>query len=391
MSNENQIILFSRSGFIERDRSIAILRLDMCQHYVGQPVIVRYYVDIDQTEIDTLYAIGIKDGVGKDCYKVISLGGLNLVRNVVTELPDVSALTHGELYLYQDEGGKWNYVYEISGVRQIDPILGGPFIFANIEDRYRWFFLDGKLKREDDFYSTAEIDKKFDLVNSSLQEFEEVLKRLDAIEAELKEHKDMLVELDSEVFPLSLSFTNKTGNLFLTGTTQDITFEAIVTRKGEDITKECTFTVNDEEVVLNEDNQFIITKLTGTRTFNLVATYPKLGITKEASSTVNFGYNFWYGVIPAEWEITEANVLALGNTKLQIKQNLTYTMNLSQQKLAFVCPKVYGKLSHIYDANNFDYIDDYTVTELEVNTYQYYVYVKNKEVTISNFRQAYTY
>lgn len=391
MSRELTKIVFSRSEFIERDRSIAILRLDMCQHLVGQPVIVRYYVDDEQREIDTLYAIGIRDGVGPECYKVVSLGGLNLVRNVVTELPDISALTHGELYLYQDEGGGWNYVYEVNGTRQIDAIVGGPYCFTNIEDRYRWFYIDKKLKREDDFYSKGEMDKKLALIEGNLLEFEEVIGRLDKLEEEVKLNHDMLVELDCEVFPLSLSIANKTGSLFLTGTEQNVTFQPEVIRKKQDITAECTFTVNGEDTVLNEENQFTITHLTGSRTFKVVATFPVLGITKEASSVVNFGYNFRYGIVPAAWEITEANILSLGNTKLQLKQTTTYTMDLKGQKLAFVCPKVYGKLSHIFDANNFDYIADYDVTEIEVAGYQYYVYLKKSEVTITNFRQVYTY
>ena len=72
----------------------------------------------------------------KDCYKIISLGGLELVRNVVTELPDVSALVHGELYLYEDQSsGKWYYVYEIGNERQIDEIIAPPTIYVNIQAR----------------------------------------------------------------------------------------------------------------------------------------------------------------------------------------------------------------------------------------------------------------
>ena len=103
MSSEAYIIRINRSQYVERDRSIAILRLDQCQHYIGQPVQVRYYSNPEQTEIDTVVAIGIQNGIGKDCYKVLSLGGLVLVRNVVLDPPDVSQLTHGEIYLCPDE------------------------------------------------------------------------------------------------------------------------------------------------------------------------------------------------------------------------------------------------------------------------------------------------
>ena len=47
-------IRISRSKYIERDRSIAILRLEAAEHLLGQPVMVRYYTDSTQTEYDTI-------------------------------------------------------------------------------------------------------------------------------------------------------------------------------------------------------------------------------------------------------------------------------------------------------------------------------------------------
>lgn len=386
MSNTTNIRI-SRSKYIERDRGIAILRLNLAQHLVGQPVMVRYYVDEEQTETDTLFAIGIKDGVGEDCYKVISLGGLNLVSDVVNELPDVSALTHGELYLYQDPEDKaWYYVYEVDNERQLEKITGGPYTFNNIKDKYRWFFNDGILRREDDFYSRDEIDSTLN------DRFSAVIDRIEALEEEVKKHHDWLVEIDKEVFPLTVTFTNKTGTLFLTGTTQNITYNINVVRKGESVKNDCTYTINGSAIMIDDSGNYTKTGVTSTTTFNLVATYTELGITGTASNTVNFGYYFYYGAIPASgWTINETNVKALANRRLQIKQTTTFTTNLSLQKIAFACPSTYGAIAHIYDANSFDYINDYTRSSITVDGFDYYVYVKNSEVTVTNFRQQFTY
>ena len=382
----SNIIKISRSKYIEEDRHIAWMRLNMAQHYVGQPIMVRYYVDAEKTQTDTLYAIGIKNGIGEDCYKVISLGGLNIITDVVYELPDVSDLTHGELYLYKDpDTEQWCYVYVIDNERQIEPIVGD-YAFANLADKYTWFYKDGVLKREDDFYAEDEIDK----IIVDLKD--ELLLRITALEDEVKKHHDWLVEIDKEVWPLSVTFTNKTGTLFLTGTTQNITFNVVVMRKGESVVDDCTFTLNGETITLDDDGNYTKTGVTTTTTFKLGVKYTPLDMTGSGSNTVTFGYNFYYGIIPASgWTVSESNVKALGNTKLQAKTNTTYIMNLNSQKLAFACPKIYGKLTHIYDANQFDYIAEYDVSEVNINGYDYYVYVKKTEVTITNFRQVYTY
>lgn len=387
MDNINETkIRISRSKYIEKDRSIAILRLNMANHLVGQPVMVRYYVDEEQTETDTLFAIGIKDGVGEDCYKVISLGGLNLVSDVVTELPDVSSLVHGELYLYQDENKEWYYVYETENERQIEKITGGPYTFTNIKDKYRWFYRDGILRREDDFYSTEEIDIQIGDLS------ETTLKRIEELEKGQEIQDNWLTEIDKVVFPLTLTFKNNTGTLFLTGTTQNIQYNIQVIRKEESVRDNCTYTLNGSTITLDSEGNYTENNVISTTTFNLVATYTPLGITKSASNTVTFGYNFYYGVIPANgWEINSDNIKSLGNTKLQAKTTTTFTTNLNLQKIAFASPVVYGAINHIYDANNFDYINDYTRSTINIDSFEYYIYVKNSEVTVTNFRQQFTY
>lgn len=425
MSSDTKIRI-SRSKYIEKNRPQAVLRMDLAEHLVGQPIMVRYFVDESQTTIDCITAIGIKDGIGRDCYRIISLGGMDLIRGVVEELPDVSELVHGEVYLYEDqETLEWFYVYLVDNGRQIEKITGGPYIFLNIEDRIVWYFTDGVLRREGDFYTREEVDRmhqgiqdiitKLDNrltekinsieenINQAIPDLNQKITdldnklttRIDDLETNLEErldkHDEWLVELDKELFPLELTFTNLTGTLFLTGTTQDITFKSTVIRKSEDITTNCTFTLNNTPITLNSNGEYTENGVNTTTTFSLVATYPELGITKSASNTVNFGYNFYYGVIPVDWEITEENIKNLSQVKLQIKQNITFVSNLSQQKIAFTCPTVYGKLKFIKDSNNLDYLSDYNINNITIDGYEYYVYTKKVEATISNFYQTFTY
>lgn len=367
--NEDTPIKLSRSRYIERDRSIAILRLDEHYFYVGEPVIVRYYVDPEtQEEIDTLIAVGIQEGLGKECYQVVSLGGLVLVRDVVDELPDVSQLVHGELYLYHNpDDSLWYYVYkpESSNERQIEQIKAPDTVFVNIETRYRWFWKDGVLKREDDFYSRTEVD-------------------------------DIINELVNLVSPPTLTASIQEGTLFESGTSQTITLEIHVLNSMDvDVTKTCKIFIDDQEVVLNRINCIQFSNQQANRDFVIKAEY-NVGSIKRTLETVvklRFGYYFYYGIVDQDWVPSSPEVRNLGNSVLSVRQNFIWNdITLEKQKTVFAYPKVYGLMSHIYDDNGLCYIPDYLVYEIELPGEEvYYVYVKKDIVQIENFNQHFIF
>lgn len=161
MAADDIKLKISRSKWIESSRDYAILRLDTgINHMTGQPVMVRYYTDDSQETVDVIFAIGINNGKGHDCYKVVSFGQNVEVWGVGSTLPTADKLTHSELYLYFDtEVGNWNYVYLSGDDRKIVPIENNEeVIFYDLSTGYRWFSLNGKVKREDDFYTKSEVD-----------------------------------------------------------------------------------------------------------------------------------------------------------------------------------------------------------------------------------------
>lgn len=136
------LIKISRATNIEDRINLAIIRLDSINHYFGQPVMIRYYEDPEKTKINCIFAIGIKDGIGKDCYKIISIKGIRYVRDVVEQIPDVSALTHNEIYLWKnDVDNKWSYVYLDGESRTVTPIEEDKeYIFTNIENGFNYYY-----------------------------------------------------------------------------------------------------------------------------------------------------------------------------------------------------------------------------------------------------------
>lgn len=364
-------IQISRSKFIEKSRPVAILRLNEYKFLKGEPVMLNYYKknpDL-KTDIDTLVAIGIKDGIGEDCYRIISAGGTVPVRGVVNEIPDVSALVHGELYVL-NYNHSWFYVYLKEGEvnRTVESIpKDKQYIFLDLTTGYRWFYKNQECRREDDYFSKVEIDK----VLSQILE------------------KDAALEVNSE-----------SGTLFKTGGVHDITLSVFCRKKdGSDVSSKCTYFVNDVQVLRGDDGRVVVPNLNKTSTLSIVAKY---GISKDISVTlqkdivINFGYDFYYGVVPEDWKVLNSdNIKELSKKELRTRTNLKWTgINLSLQKLALAYPAAYGRLTNILDVHGIDYLSDYTLvssSDFKIDDFEYYVYVKLDPVTIDNFEQNYIF
>lgn len=402
--SSSYIIRLNRSQYIERDRSIAILRLNQCQHYVGQPVQVRYYTDDNQTEVDAVIAIGIDNGIGQDYYKVLSLGGLMLVRNVVSDPPDVSQLTHGEIYLCPDSNGVWSYMYEEGGERQIENITGGPFVFSSIEDRYRWFYRDGVLKREDDFNTQDEIDV---LLSGYEAKFEELTTKLDTLQ-------ELVYKNNTLTFPIRVSFYDETNSggshtVYSTGSRTGVNFVIRVTMTSVDIpsgdtttvdiTSDCTLTLNGETIQISStENLYTVENVSRTTSYTLVATYvdPDTGVTKTGTAyyTVPFGYPFYYGTVAASgWEVSQSSVLALGNSVVGNEDTVVeFEGALENQRVVIAVPSTYGNLMTAYDSvTGLNCITDYNIESCTVNDVLYSVYIKDLAITYSNFSQVFSF
>lgn len=361
-------IQISRNRNVARDRSIAVLKLNKLTHLVGQPVMVKYFSEPGISDkIDTLFALGIKNGVGEDCYKIISLSGLELIRDVVYHLPDISQLIHGELFIYKDENNTWNYVFEEDNERQVVPIKNlAPTVFVNIEDKFRWFWNGQNLKREDEFYSDVEMN-------------------------------NLLDDLSLIIGPPKLEVYSQDGYLFPTGETKDIRLTAKVTKfDGEDITGRCKFYIDKEKVEIGEEGNITIVGATKTKDYLIEAS-----ITSESGKVhtysvvlpIEFGFKFFYGPVPEDWELGEENLISLENKIIQSRKTVRYSsINLNYEKLVYSYPEFYGELIHIFDEHGLDYLEDYSLYKLPLSDgMTYNVYIKNDAVSIIDFEQSYQF
>ena len=112
----------------------------------------------------------------------------------------------------------------------------------------------------------------------------------------------------------------------------------------------------------------------------------KAGNVNASKSLKSYAYSY-YGVISGN-ELTLEDVAKL-NKATNTSKSYTVTYNLTNQRSVFLYPSSFGTLSTIKDANNFDYINSYTKSEITIDGVHYYVYILTDPVTISNFKQIF--
>ena len=93
----------------------------------------------------------------------------------------------------------------------------------------------------------------------------------------------------------------------------------------------------------------------------------------------------YYGVIDGS-EFIDTNGLT---SKLRTSKSDTIIISLTNQRIIYMYPKSFGDLTSIKDANNFDYINSYTLSNATVNDVEYNIYILTDPVTINNFKQIF--
>lgn len=194
---------------------------------------------------------------------------------------------------------------------------------------------------------------------------------------------EALNRINKELFPLTIAVSG--GGLFEKRTTQTITVTWSI-KEGSDIVIPETITVNNETVT-NTHTSKVFNNVTTNTTYTVKAV--KDGVTVTGSTSVTFVNPSYFGVVAANFTSTEDAIKAL-TKNVKNGKDYTGTANLNNQKTCYAYPKSFGALTAIKDANNFDYINSYTRTELTVWDEVYYVYVLTDATTIDGFKQIYS-
>ena len=194
---------------------------------------------------------------------------------------------------------------------------------------------------------------------------------------------EALNKINTELFPLSISVSG--GGLYEKRTTQTITVKWTIKEGSNTVTPD-TLSVNNESVSVSTTSK-VFEGVTGNTTYTVKAT--KNGVTVQGSTSVTFVNPSYFGAVDADFTPTEGAIKTLAKS---VKSTKSYTgsASLENQKTCYAYPKSMGALTAIKDANNFEYLQSYTRSEVTVWNETYYVYVLTDPVTIDTFKQIYS-
>ena len=141
--------LTSESGVISASLEEALIKLNTTVIQEGKPIIIRYYTDTDSklpNKIDSIFAVGISNGIGPGNYSIISDKGLTVVNNITEVEPDVTEIVYGQVFIYKNLSEGKNYkVYRI-GRNRIMELIKLPMIVSCISDRKLYYVTETEVR-----------------------------------------------------------------------------------------------------------------------------------------------------------------------------------------------------------------------------------------------------
>lgn len=191
-------------------------------------------------------------------------------------------------------------------------------------------------------------------------------------------------KINAELFPLTIRAFG--GGVYKLGSTIPSATIRWTIKEGDDIVIPDKLTINDDEVDTSLTNETLY-NLKSNTTIKISAT--KNGITVTSTISFIFVNPSYFGAVSNDFVASEELIIAL-TENIKNTKKYTGTISLNNQKTCYAYPKSFGALTTIKDSNNFEYINSYTRTELNVNNEVYYIYVLTDATTINNFKQIYS-
>ena len=216
--------------------------------------------------------------------------------------------------------------------------------------------------------------------------------------------EDIIKKILVKYLPPTATFTITPSNtLKLFGDTiTSETMKVVVTKKSNDITeiafKADSTVLNSITSGVNNGGTFSYTytpstPISNTVTLSVDVKDGKQTVTK--SIKITFCYPTYYGTVAdSVASMTASDIQGLDKRVVVNNKAMTWNgISMDYGKLCYAYPKSFGALTSIKDANNVDYINSYTRTEVTLtengNSVVYYCYLLTDAAGVSNFKQIY--
>ena len=216
--------------------------------------------------------------------------------------------------------------------------------------------------------------------------------------------EDIIKKILVKYLPPTATFTITPSNtLKLFGDTiTSETMKVVVKKKSNDITeiafKADSTVLNSITSGVNNGGTFSYTYTPSTPISNTVTLSVDV---KDGEQTVTksikitFCYPTYYGTVAdSVASMTASDIQGLDKRVAVNNKAMTWSgISMDYGKLCYAYPKSFGALTSIKDANNVDYINSYTRTEVTLtengNSVVYYCYLLTDAAGVSNFKQIY--
>lgn len=137
-------------------KSDALIHLNSTAFKEGEIRVYRYYA-IDN-KVDSFIAIGVDSGTGPDHYQIMSRSR-NLIVNITDSLPDETSLINGQIYVYKNSSGIYQFIYTEGLARKIQEIQEGEVYYVEDFDTGYLYYLDRRtLKKLNDFNTKTYVE-----------------------------------------------------------------------------------------------------------------------------------------------------------------------------------------------------------------------------------------
>jgi hypothetical protein len=198
----------------------------------------------------------------------------------------------------------------------------------------------------------------------------------------------ILSEIEQVVFPVTVNLSVN-NTLLQTKVNYNITFTWSVSRKSKDVTSQAKKYFNNEPIDTTGTTLTLNEPSYTSRTYTFSGAYE--GLSASASKTLTFVDPCYRGIVDNDWTPSENYIISNFTSAIQASKSYTWSgINLNYQKTCYAYPTYFGKLVSIKDANNFDYINSYTITTLTINGISYYVYVLTNSTTFTGAKQIFS-
>lgn len=324
---------------------------------------------------------------------------------------DIQEEIFDRVQIWLTQYAKTDYVDEnLEDIRKdVDDFMDAMAIeFSNVYDIV--YGMNNILDNVEEFMGNTEIEldaltTRTETTDITLNAVKEEAEKIPSILSEIEQLKTAIEDLQKlppsqDILPVYKEPTiklNSNKTVIELGNPTQIILTPVFTKNDAGNIKGVKIYKNGTEISSEYDTrQITIDGVDETTTFKLEISYAAGPIKNTTTGVPYPDTSIKEGTKEYVLEVTAVSASYYGvgtaDTKL-IKKTKSFTwknITCIDDRLIYKYPKVFGKLTSIKDANNFEYINSYTYSEEDINNVTYSVYTLTDAMTVENAMQIYS-